>query len=64
MHFPAGHPGRTLSVILLYDARTFLAVTAFANIRRDSPARSLNYYTYFFCFVKPFYILLDSAQVK
>ena len=47
LHFPAGRPGRTLSVILLYDARTFLAVTAFANIRRDSPARSINDYTLF-----------------
>ena len=41
LHFPGSRLRRTLSVILLCDARTFLAVTAFANIRRDSPTRSV-----------------------
>ena len=32
LHFPVGRPRRTLSVILPYDARTFLAITPFGNI--------------------------------
>ena len=40
LHFPAGRPGRTLSVIPLFDARTFLTVIPFGNIRRDCPTRS------------------------
>ena len=45
LHFPGSRLRRTLSVILPYDARTFLAVIPFGNIRRDSPTRSRMYYT-------------------
>ena len=40
LHFPGGHPRRTLSVILPCDARTFLAITPFGNISRDCPVQS------------------------
>ena len=36
MHFPVGHPRRTLSVTLLCEARTFLTVIPFGVIPRDS----------------------------
>ena len=47
LHFPAGRPGRTLSVILLCDARTFLAIIPFGNISRDCPAQSRLLYIIF-----------------
>ena len=47
MHFPAGRPGRTLSVILLCDARTFLTIIPFGNISRDCPAQSRILYIIF-----------------
>ena len=47
MHFPAGRPGRTLSVILLCDARTFLTIIPFGNISRDRPAQSRLLYIIF-----------------
>ena len=40
LHFPAGRPGRTLSVILLFDARTFLTIRPFGMISRDCPVQS------------------------
>ena len=36
LHFPVGHPRRTLSVTLLCEARTFLTVIPFGVIPRDS----------------------------
>ena len=47
LHFPAGRPGRTLSVILLCDARTFLTIIPFGNISRDCPAQSRLLYIIF-----------------
>ena len=47
LHFPVSRLRRTLSVILLRDARTFLTVIAFAGIQRDCPARSIIYCTKF-----------------
>ena len=47
LHFPAGRPGRTLSVILLCDARTFLTVIPFGTIPRDCPAQSRILYIIF-----------------
>ena len=44
LHFPGGHPRRTLSVILPFDARTFLTVKPFGVLPRDCPTRS-SYYT-------------------
>ena len=40
LHFPGSHLRRTLSVILPYEARTFLAIIPFGNISRDRSARS------------------------
>ena len=40
LHFPGGHPRRTLSVILPCDARTFLTVIPFGAIPRDCPIQS------------------------
>ena len=56
LHFPGSRLRRTLSVILLYDARTFLAIIAFANIQRDSPTRSMKYYTKYFRFCQDKYL--------
>ena len=42
LHFPGGHPRRTLSVILPCDARTFLAIIPFGDISRDCPAQSMD----------------------
>ena len=47
LHFPAGRPGRTLSVILLFDARTFLTVIPYGTIPRDRPTQSGILYTHF-----------------
>ena len=35
LHFPGGYPRLTLSAILPCEARTFLTVIPFGNIRRD-----------------------------
>ena len=40
LHFPGGHPRRTLSVILPCEARTFLTIIPFGNISRDCPTQS------------------------
>ena len=47
LHFPAGRPGRTLSVILLCDARTFLTIIPFGTISRDCPVQSRILYIIF-----------------
>ena len=39
LHFPWGHPRRTLSVILPCEARTFLTVIPFGAIPRDRATR-------------------------
>ena len=39
LHFPWGRPRRTLSVILPYEARTFLTVIPFGAIPRDRATR-------------------------
>ena len=38
LHFPGGHPRLTLSVILPYEARTFLTARPFGMMRRDRSA--------------------------
>ena len=46
MHFPGGHPRLTLSVILPYEARTFLIILPFGIILRNCAAHSHCYYTH------------------
>ena len=63
MHFPGGRPRRTLSVILPYEARTFLTVIPFGTIPRDCPAQSSNIITAKEAKVKPFYIEINKKTV-
>ena len=65
LHFPGGHPRRTLSVILPFEARTFLTVIPFGVIPRDCPAQSFYYTRFFkicqvahFCIKKQFILFL------
>ena len=52
LHFPGGYPRLTLSAILPYEARTFLTVIPFGDIRRDRSAElSRNIVSYFSGFV-------------
>ena len=46
LHFPGGHPRRTLSVILPCEARTFLTIIPFGNISRDGASRSCILYIF------------------
>ena len=46
--FSGGYPRLTLSVILPYDARTFLTGIPFGNIPRGRPTELLAYYSTFF----------------
>ena len=55
LHFPGGHPRRTLSVILPFDARTFLTIRPFGMISRDCSAQSIIILLHFFLYVKFFY---------
>ena len=48
LHFPASRLGRTLSVILLCDARTFLTGIPFGLIPRGRPTELPVYYSTFF----------------
>ena len=43
LHFPGGLPRRTLSVILPYDARTFLTPIPYGYMARDSPICGIYY---------------------
>ena len=52
LHFPGGHPRRTLSVILPCEARTFLTVIPFGTIPRDCPIQSPSIITKYFIKVK------------
>ena len=47
LHFPGGHPRRTLSVILPCDARTFLAIIPFGDISCDCSVQSYVLYLFF-----------------
>ena len=52
LHFPGGHPRLMLSVILPYEARTFLTVIPFGNIPRDCPIQSIFIIAKYFMLVK------------
>ena len=57
LHFPGSHLRRTLSVILPCEARTFLTVIPFGNIRRKCTTRSVKpHYNIFLPFCQDIYI--------
>ena len=45
LHFPVGYPRLTVSAIQPFEARTFLTVIPFGDIRRDRSAELSRYYS-------------------
>ena len=63
MHFLGSHLRLTLSVILPYEARTFLTVIPFGNIPRDRLAKYLIIITQLFYYVKESFVWIFTIGI-